>query len=1440
MKQILRLTTTLIVLLFLGGSAWGQTYLIQEGFEFTFPPTGWINSASGWVSSTNNPRTGSKSIAANGVNDEIITSKLVDPDNLSFWYRRSSNATAWTLKVYYGSATSGPWTEIGSITNASTTYQEFTYDLSSFSDIYIRLLDLRSTGNHERYVDDFSVTQRTGSIPTITVDPVILTGFTYILGSGPSAAKSFTVTGNDLTAGITVSAAALNYEVSTSEGGAYSSSVVLSTSGGTVWVRLKEGLSVRDYNDEVITATSTGATDKTVTCSGSVTAPPAPDAPTATAATSVGQNDFTANWNAALGATGYRLDVYTKTGGGNATDLFISEYVEGSSNNKAIEIYNGTGASVNLSSYSLKKQSNGSGEFGSELVLSGNIANNDVYVIVLSSGSGTTLEGQPYVDLATTSGALSFNGNDAVALCKSGVQIDVVGVVDQVAAWGENVTFVRKSTINSPTVSYAIADWDEYATDTFTYLGSHTFGGGSSITYVSGYENLDVANVTSYAVSGLTAATDYYYVVRAYNANGTSANSNEIDVETLAGNSAPVITSPTATAITATSATLGGNITSDGGSAITERGTVWKTSAGVTITDNKLAEGGTATGVFTHNRTSLPAGTKVFYRAYATNGIGTALSDEASFSTLAGEPSAHPTAFSATANSSNSITVSWTDSDASGYLIKGSNVGYSNISAPVDGTAETNGLLVQNVASGNGTFQFTGLTASTTYYFKIYPYNGSDGTINYKTVGAQEASATTLEGPALPKVFFSEYLEGSSNNKAIEIYNGESTPLDLTKLTVNLYSNGSPTATESWTGTSGTLDPGNTIILRDPNAALPDITTYAYATSLVTYYNGDDALAIFYDSQMTDVFGDIGNDPGSAWSVAGTAGATENHTLIRKLSVTKGNITPLGSFGTTAEDSEWIIMDQDYTGNIGEFGTAFINYSDTDWAVAANWDAGVPVANRAAIVPGSTMIGLEGNAEVANLLIKEEGYLSIDGSLTVSGTLRNDAGAVGLEVSSTVNGTGSLIQSTAGVNATVQRYMNNADWNNWKDGWHFLSSPVLNQAISTEFTTDPYDFYLWNEPTNEWINYKNQSGGNGTAPYFDVVNGSNNFTMGRGYMAAYDVSGTKEFSGVLNVADVAVSGLGITNTSFHRSWHLIGNPFSSALTWDAIGDWNLSNIAGVAKIWNEDDQGYTDILSASPMVIPATNGFMVQVTNNAGGSLTIPASKRQHSAQAFYKSTASGFMLTARSHEAGNAQESRIIENPDATTGFDVMLDGEFLAGYGPSFYSLAGDVKLSTNSLPQISAETEIPFNFIKNEGTQFSITATGLEGITATPYLFDLKTGSSQNLKENAVYNFTAAQGDAANRFVLKFGAVGIGDTPTVEATTIYSHGQSLYISSTQSADAQVSVYNVTGQQVYGSRMMLDGQKQITLNVITGWYIVKVRTQEGIATQKVFIKAN
>jgi hypothetical protein len=159
-----------------------------------------------------------------------------------------------------------------------------------------------------------------------------------------------------------------------------------------------------------------------------------------------------------------------------ATDLFISEYVEGTSNQKAIEIFNGTGAAVDLSQYSLKKQTNGAGAFGNELALTGTLNNLGCFVIVVSSTTGTTLESQPYVDLATTSFAMAYNGNDCVALCKNSNPIDVVGILDQITPnWGTDLTFRRLATVVSPRAIWDINEWTQLAVNTFDDLGVHTF-----------------------------------------------------------------------------------------------------------------------------------------------------------------------------------------------------------------------------------------------------------------------------------------------------------------------------------------------------------------------------------------------------------------------------------------------------------------------------------------------------------------------------------------------------------------------------------------------------------------------------------------------------------------------------------------------------------------------------------------------------------------------------------------------------------------------------------------------------------------------------------------------------------------------------------------------------------------------------------------------------
>jgi hypothetical protein len=123
---------------------------------------------------------------------------------------------------------------------------------------------------------DIGAYEFTGASANVSVNPATLTGFSYTYGSGPSTAQSFTVSGTNLSDNLALTAPT-NYEIST--GGAYSGSVPLTQTGGTVAettvnVRLKAGLAVGNYNNQTIAITAT-CVSQAVTCSGSVTPGPA-------------------------------------------------------------------------------------------------------------------------------------------------------------------------------------------------------------------------------------------------------------------------------------------------------------------------------------------------------------------------------------------------------------------------------------------------------------------------------------------------------------------------------------------------------------------------------------------------------------------------------------------------------------------------------------------------------------------------------------------------------------------------------------------------------------------------------------------------------------------------------------------------------------------------------------------------------------------------------------------------------------------------------------------------------------------------------------------------------------------------------------------------------------------------------------------------------------
>ena len=155
------------------------------------------------------------------------------------------------------------------------------------------------------------------------------------------------------------------------------------------------------------------------------------------------------------------------------SDLIISEYVEGSGQNKALELYNGTGADVDLSAYSLMKQTNGAGEYTNEVALTGTLAAGATYVIVNSGTSENPVDAElaALADL-TENKITAFNGDDAVALFKNGEKIDEVGVFNcgKDNKWGKDVT-LRRIYGEGPTATYDPSEWTEADKDDFSDVG---------------------------------------------------------------------------------------------------------------------------------------------------------------------------------------------------------------------------------------------------------------------------------------------------------------------------------------------------------------------------------------------------------------------------------------------------------------------------------------------------------------------------------------------------------------------------------------------------------------------------------------------------------------------------------------------------------------------------------------------------------------------------------------------------------------------------------------------------------------------------------------------------------------------------------------------------------------------------------------------------------
>ena len=386
------------------------------------------------------------------------------------------------------------------------------------------------------------------------------------------------------------------------------------------------------------------------------------------------------------------------------------------------------------------------------------------------------------------------------------------------------------------------------------------------------------------------------YYARAYatNAIGT-AYGNEIQFTTTA--IAPTVTTADVSSILTTSATSGGNVTSDGGSAVTARGVVWSTSTAPTITLTTKTIDGSGPGTFVSSITSLTAGKTYYVRAYATNSIGTSYGSELSFSAVALPASVTTRSISnitaTTATSGGNVTSEGGGSVTARGVVWGTSSGPTIALA----TKTTDG-------TGFGVFtsSLTSLKPATTYYFRAYATNSSG------TSYGSETSFTTL--PSTPTVS----TNALTNITAISATGGG-----------NISSDGGGLVTARgvvWSTTTGptislstrTNDGGGTGAFTSSMTSLSTNTKYyvrAYATNSAGTSYGDEVtlstlnnLPILVTNDATSITattavlnGNVTGDGGSAVTQKGIVWAM---TTGPNLSSNLGNLTLGGGLGTIA------------------------------------------------------------------------------------------------------------------------------------------------------------------------------------------------------------------------------------------------------------------------------------------------------------------------------------------------------------------------------------------------------------------------------------------------------------------------------------------------------------------------------------------------------------
>jgi len=493
-------------------------------------------------------------------------------------------------------------------------------------------------------------------------------------------------------------------------------------------------------------------------------------------------------------------------------------------------------------------------------------------------------------------------------------------------------------------------------------------------------------------------------------------------------------------------------------------------------------------------------------------------------------------------------------------------------------------------------------------------------------------------------------------------------------------------------------------------------------------------------------------------------------------------------------------------------------------------------------INGTTTVGADltiGNGCILNIIPKV--------SLTVSGTLTNNNGTVaGLVLKSDATGTASLIHNSANVPATVQRYIPGA-----AEVWHFISSPVSNQGISgswlpsgTYNNANGYDLYVWNEPSSCWIFNLNL-----TSPInWNTVHPGSTFEPGRGYLYSLQAANpTNIFTGFLNngIVTRALTSSSIIDTL--KGFNFIGNPYPSAIDWQASSGWSRSNLLQRGQgydmwIWNPAANNYGVINSASGLgtndvtrYIAAMQGFFVLASTS--GNLQMDNAVRVHDQTdgSFKNAKIYQGILNVKVKSAGDNSFDEVMllfGNKTNNTGTRKLFSNVSTA---PSLYLPSSGEKFTVRYLTDTTDNPSVPVMFKPGLNGSYTLETNFDYNSFETVTLEDRKMHLFQNLKTDKTYRFQASKSDDPNRFTLYFGETKI-TAPQKLSAKIYTNGFNLVVDlSKVSKETVVNVYDITGRRLLQNRFPANSLNNLNISPIKQILLVSLLNPDGSFYSKV-----